>query len=449
MLRGELGWDRLRRSLRRYVSDNAQRNVETIDLVRAIEAATGRNVRAFFEQWIERGGHPELKVGYRWDPDRKTALLTVDQEQTVDDERPAYQFAFDAGFVEERPSAPASDAGDGPLPGERRVRLRVERAHESFAIPLERLVRVDPGAYVLSVFTHGFEADVNAAILGAEPSVTARIRAAKALGKDGSRTAREALASALAHDPFWGVAAEVAAVLGEARSPAARTALLANTGHANAKVRRAVADALGNYRDPQTATALLALRADASYFVAAAAHEALGKTRDPRAFEALVAGIGIVSWNETIEAGAARGLAELADERALEPLLGALDPATGEGLRRAAVRAVARLGTLVDAVRTRAVEAVERSFDDRLYIVRLSAYAACEVLADPRLLPSLDRLALTEEDGRLRRDAAVAAQRIREAQKVPREVAALREELDALRVEARMLRERLDAVERV
>lgn len=451
MLRGELGWSRLRRSLQRYVSDNAQRNVETIDLVRAIEAATGRNMRAFFEQWIERGGHPELNVSYRWDPDRNTALLTVDQEQTIDDERPAYQFAFDAGFVAERPAAPAADAGDDPLPGEHRVRLRVERAHESFAIPLERepqLVRVDPGAYILSVFTYGFGADMNATILAAEPSVTARIRAAKALGKDGSRVAREALAHALAHDPFWGVAAEVAAVLGDARSPAARGALLANVGHPSAKVRRAVADALGNYRDTDTATALLALRADASYFVAAAAYEALGRTRDPRAFEALVAGIGIVSWNETIEAGAARGLAELADERALQPLLAALDPSKGEGLRRAAVRGVARLGTLVDAVRTRAVEAVERTFDDRLYIVRLSAYAACEMLADPRLLPSLDRLALTEDDGRLRRDAAVAAQRIREAQKVPREVAALREELDALRLEARTLRERLDAVER-
>ncbi len=64
----------------------------------------------------------------------------------------------------------------------------------------------------------------------------------------------------------------------------------------------------------------------------------------------------------------------------------------------------------------------------------------------PRLLPALDRLAFAENDGRLRRDAAEAALRIREAQKIPREVAALRAELDDLRVEARTLRERLDAL---
>ncbi len=449
MLRGELGWERLRRSIRRYVADNAQRNVETIDFVRAIEATTGRNMRAFFDQWIERGGHPELRVGFRWDAARSTGFLTVDQLQTVDAEHPAYCFDIDAGFVAAAPPEPASDAGDGPLPDEVRVRLRIERQHESFAIPLPaepRLVRIDPGAYILCSMTYAFETDMNAAILAGEPSPVARIRAAKALGKDGSRTARAALERALAGDPFWAVAAEVAEVLGAARQPAARAALLANVTHPHPKVRRAVAEALGNYRDAEVAGALLALRADASYFVVAAAYEALGKTRDPRAFDALGDGIAGESWNGTIEAGAARGLAELADERALGPLLDALRPERAEGLRRAAVRAVARLGALVDGVRTRAVEALERAFGDRAYLVRVGAYAACETLADARLLPSLDRLAAAESDGRLRRDAAEAALRVREAQKVPPQVAALREELDQLRIEARTLRERLDTL---
>jgi len=452
MLRGELGWARLRRSIRRYVTDNAQRNVETIDLVRAIETTTGRNLRAFFAQWIERGGHPEISVDFRWDAERKTGLVTLDQRQTVDAVHPAYVFDLDLGFVAEPPGSIASDAGDGPLPGEKRVRVHVEHAHEHFAIPLEcepKLVRIDPGAYLLCAMTYAFDADACATILRSEPGIVARIRAARALGKDGARVAREALAEALAADPFWGVAAEVAEVLGELRSPAGRAALLANVHHPHPKVRRAIADALGRYHDAGTADALLALVADPSYQVAAAAYEALGKTRDPRAFDALADGIELTTWNQTVEAGAARGLAELADERAFAPLLAARDRARGEGLRRAAIRALARLGSLVESLRTRAVDALEQTFDDGSYLVRVSAYAACEMLADPRLLSSLDRLAVTENDGRLRRDAAEAALRIREAQKVPREVATLREELDALRVEARTLRERLDGLQKV
>jgi ubiquinone biosynthesis protein UbiJ len=74
----------------------------------------------------------------------------------------------------------------------------------------------------------------------------------------------------------------------------------------------------------------------------------------------------------------------------------------------------------------------------------MSAFAAAERLDDPRLLPTLDRLATGESDGRLRRDAAEAAIRIREQQSKPAELARLREEVDKLRAESQTLRERLD-----
>jgi aminopeptidase N len=451
MLRGELGWERMKRSFKRYVSDNAQRNVETIDLIRAIEAETGRNTRQFFAQWVERGGHPDLDVSYAWDAARKTASVTVKQKQTIDERHPAYVFDLELGFVPDAPAAVETNFGPGPLPGETRVRLTVDSAARTFAVPLERepaLVRVDPSGWILGAWTSSLGADAHAAILRSDPAPLARIRAAKALAKDGSRIAREALAHALAHDPFHGVAREVAGALGDSRTPSARAALLANTGHAHPKVRRAVAEALGNWRDAEVAGALLALRDDPSYFVVAAALQSLGKTRDPRAFDALAAAAKTVSWLDTIGAGALRGLGELADERALPLLLEALDPArAAEPLRRAAVNAVAQLGTLVHAVRTQAVDGVERALRDPAYLVRVSAYTAAERLADARLLPSLDRLAASENDGRLRRDAAEAAVRIRERQEKPAELARLREELDRLRAESLTLRERLDALD--
>ena len=449
MLRGELGWERMKRSLRRYVSSNAQRNVETIDLVRAIEAETGRNTRRFFAQSVERGGHPQLEVSYRWDGDHRTALVTVAQQQTVDADNPAYVFDIEIGFLAALPDGIRTDFGEGPLPSETRVRLTVEGASRTFAVPLERepaLVRVDPAAWILCAWTSALGADAHVAILRGEPSPVARIRAAKALAKDGGRAARETLANALAHDPFWGVAVEVAAALGESRAPSARVALLVNLRHAHPKVRRAVAEALGNWRDPEVAQALLGLRDDPSYFVIAAALHALGKTRDPRAFDALVAALDTPSWNATIASGAARGLGALADARAL-PLLGkALREDAPVALRRAAVGAIAELGALVDAVRVAAVEAIESALDDAAYLVRVSAFVAAERIADARLLPALDRLATAESDGRLRRDAAEAAIRIREERTKPAELAQLREELDRLRAEAQTVRERLDAL---
>jgi aminopeptidase N len=450
MLRGELGWERMRRALRRYVTDNAAGTVETIDLVRAIEAETGRNLRRFFDQWIARGGHPELEVRQSWDDARAALTIEIEQKQTIDDDHPPYAFDLDVGVVSSVPEGIVRNAGDSRMSGERRLRVHVARAKESVAIPQTAepaLIRIDPCAWVLGTMTYALGTPAHLAILRGDPSPTSRIRAAKALAEDGSRAAREGLAAALLAEPFWGAAVEIAAALGTTRTAFAREALLDALGHPHPKVRRAVATALGAFREEAVASALLALRADPSYFVSAAALVALGKSRDPRAFDVLVAALAEPSWNETIAVGAAGGLAELADARALAPLLGALrSPA--EALRRGAVGALGRLAVLVEETRSAVVDALERALEDRAYLVRLATYAACEVVADARLLPALDRLARSEADGRLRRDAAEAAVRVREAAKTPTEVTRLREELDRLRDDLNRLRERVESESR-
>jgi len=150
MLRGELGETRFWRAVAKYVRDNAQRTVETIDFIRAIEEATGRNLRGFFNQWIFREGHPQLEVRVAWDAERKVATLALDQKQTIDAEHPAYEFEVEAAF------APAEQER------ERRIRIRVERARETIAVPLDfepNLVRFDPGAFLLADVTFALGAD--------------------------------------------------------------------------------------------------------------------------------------------------------------------------------------------------------------------------------------------------------------------------------------------------
>ena len=117
-----------------------------------------------------------------------------------------------------------------------------------------------------------------------------------------------------------------------------------------------------------------------------------------------------------------------------------------EALRRAAVTALGKLGSLVDTTRTAVADALERALGDPAYLVRLSTYAACETLEDKRVLPALDRLATTELDGRLRRDATEAAMRVRAAATAPAELARLREDVDKLRLEINRMREGLGPI---
>ncbi|MBV9026970.1 MAG: M1 family metallopeptidase, partial [Candidatus Eremiobacteraeota bacterium] len=123
MLRGELGEARFWRALQRYVKTNAGKSVETIDLVRAIEDATGRNLRGFFAQWVYREGHPRLEVRVAWDAQRRVATVTVDQKQAIDAEHPAYEFDVEIELC-----------GDGKR---RRVCAHIEREHETVAVALD------------------------------------------------------------------------------------------------------------------------------------------------------------------------------------------------------------------------------------------------------------------------------------------------------------------------
>jgi aminopeptidase N len=451
MLRGELGEGRFWRAMRRYVADNAQRSVETIDLIRAIEQSTGRNLRGFFDQWVFRGGHPKLSAGVKWDETRKALTLTIDQKQAIDASNPAYVFDVDLGIVENAPERPAANYGAGPLPGERRVRIRVERAHETITIPLDKkpqLVRFDPGAFVLADCTYEF-GEFAAAALAGDPNVAARIHAVRALAKDGSALSRTAIEKAFATDPFWGVLDQAAHALGATRAPWAQRMLVKWLSHEHPKVRRAVAAALGEFRNAESASALLGpASGDASYFVQAAALHALGKTRDPRAFDVLASALSGSSWNGTVESGAARGLGELADTRATDLLIAATQPGRDESLRRAALGALARSGELIERDRARIAEAIGDRLDDPMFLVQISAIAAAEKLADSRFISALERLESSGFDGRIRRDAAEAAVRIRESQKVPAQVSGLRTDLDALREEQRKLQEQIEAISR-
>ncbi|HEY8297465.1 MAG TPA: M1 family metallopeptidase [Candidatus Baltobacteraceae bacterium] len=452
MLRGELGQARFWRAIARYVKDNAERNVETIDLIRAIENSTGRNLREFFDQWVMRGGHPELEYGVKWDAKRRAATITIDQVQKVDEENPAYRFDLDLGFAFDLPERPATDFGGEPLAGEKRVRVRVERAHETFTVPLDRepkLVRIDPGAYILGSVTYKLGVDYAAATLQGDADIVARIRAARELAKDASQPARAALAAAFEREPFWGVLDEIASALAGTHAPWARAMLIGALAHRHPKVRRAAAAALGTFKDADAATALLPLaRDDESYFVQASALHALGRTRDARAYDVLRDALQTSSWNGVIESGAARGLGDLADPRATGALIDATALGREEALRRAAIAALGRVAELQDGERARAVEAIAQLLDDPMFLVAISAIAAAEHTGDKRLLGPLDRLAQSAFDGRIRRSATEAAIRVREAQHVPAQVTGLRSDLDTLREEQRKIQEQIETLAR-
>jgi len=88
MLRFVLGDELFWRAINHYVKKHAFQNVETQQLLVAIEEATGQNLQWFFDEWLYKIGHPEFEITSTYDEAAKMVKLSVKQTQKADEARP-------------------------------------------------------------------------------------------------------------------------------------------------------------------------------------------------------------------------------------------------------------------------------------------------------------------------------------------------------------------------
>lgn len=443
MLRATLGDDAFFRAVSGYLQDHRGGSVETRDLARAVERATGRVTDWFFDQWIHRAGHPELAVSWSWDPDAGRAVLDVEQIQATRRDEPTYRL----------PAAVSLRAA-----GEREnrsVAIEIAEARQTISFPLaaapEQAI-FDPGRTILAEVKTDKALDLWIGELAGAPLGLDRVQAARALGERGGAQAIRALTRALEGDPFWGVRAAAAEALGETRAPEARDALArALTSARNPRARRGIARALGGFRrDDRAAEALepIAESGDESYFVEAEACLSLGRIRAARAPEILRRAADRDSFREVIRDGAYRGLAEARDETALSFLLERADYGEPALARRSALRAAAELAAgRRDREAKAARERTEELLFDPDFRVCAAAVEAVRAMADPASLSALRELAEKALDGRLVRRAREVIRDLEDGAAQGERLGRLRDDVDALRAELRSAARRIELLE--
>jgi len=446
-------WD----SLQQYVTANRHQVVETVDLERAIEIATGRNLQAFFQQWVYKGGHPEYQVEFAWDDTAHIATVSIRQQQQTGTEHGVETPLFDMPVtllfaLPESEVAPGPSAEGRPQREPSAFPLRVHEQLHTFHIALPakpRWMSFDPGNWILKKLQLKVPKDMLIAQLQHDPDVMGRIYAAEALGEIGSLEAVASLRQVLEQETFWGVQVEVARILGTIHTPAALEALLANTRLSHPKARRAVVTALGEFKDDRSAAILsdIVHAGDASYFVEAEAAAALGKTRRDSALTPLQQAAHAPSWNETIRNGVFRGLAELQDESAIPLLRDFTTYGQPPMARYAAVRALGKLGGEKDPAPAPIVETLIALLDEEHFRTRMAVLDALESLHSPKTLPALERLRARDLDGRIQRRVAEVIEALRSERRQTDEVQQLRDDFQALRETNKKLLDRLDRLE--
>ena len=479
MIRMELGDELFTKALSTLLTDNAHSTVETIDVLRAIDKATGRNLRYLFDQYVYRGGHPDYKVSYTWDAESNLAKITVTQTQVEDGKSQVQEGLFDLkipigfGYVDkeqkegEKTKNKKTKSKKGSVRNAVEVktfRVRIHEREQALYFPLEKkpdFVSFDVGNHFLKTVELAYPVAELKAQLAYDPDPISRLTAAEALAKKGSLEAVQALEDAMKAEPFWAVRAEVAEQLGSIQLAQAEAALIAGVKDKHPKVRRAVVNALGGVKTADSYKTLKQVvdKGDESYLVEAAAARSLGKVgttklegkdKEKKTLKLLDTVLKErAGWNEVVRSGAIAGLSQFkSSAAALDLLLPYTELGIPQPLRLAAIRALGAISLGQEKiVIDRILERLEALSREDFFLTQVATVAALAQMEASGAIAILQGIATHSPDGRVKRRADEAAQKVQKKIGSDQALAELREALDEMKAVNKDLKSRLETLE--
>lgn len=256
MLRHQLGDDAFFKGVKLYLERNRDLSlpnggsVVTSDLRAAFETIAERELKAFFDQWVYRGGIPELEITYDWDADLGQTHVRVSQTQKIDEKNPVFEFPLDLYFQN----------GDQHVAST----VTVSEQTQTFDLKFDRaptLFCVDPrGGLLKSIESQSKPLEMWIEQARRGPTTLARSIAIRRLGRR-DRPGVVACLSECLNDQelFWGARRYAASGLSSIGGDEALEALLAveRRGEPHPRVLAAVMRAIGSFEDSTSATEAL------------------------------------------------------------------------------------------------------------------------------------------------------------------------------------------------
>jgi len=423
-----------------------------------------------FDQYVYRGGHPDYKVAYSWDGDSKLAKVTVTQTQVKDSKndngnsKDVFDMKIPIGFGYKPEKEAGDESSARSTPNLKTFTVRVYEREQSFYFPLEEkpaFISFDVGNKYLKTVALEYGVAELKAQLQFDPDPVSRIYAAHALAKKGGLEAVKTLSEVLNKEPFWAVRAEVAGQLAEIKLDQAFEGLVSGLRDKDARVRRAVVGALGKIKTHETFKALRSIleKGDDSYYVEAAAASAMGGTvatnhDEKPSEEQVVKELKLVlkerqGWNEIVRSGAIAGLAQMkTSEDALNLILKYTAAGTPQALRLAAIRSLGTISTGQTNINLeRILQRLAELSKETFFLTQVCVVAALGQMETRKAIRILRSLADQTPDGRVRRMADEAVQRVQKNAGSDAAVKQLREELDQVKKENQDLKSRMESLE--
>ena len=457
MIKTELGAELFTKAIHNFVQSNAHKTVETIDLLRAIEQTTGKNLLFLFDQYVFRGGHPDYKVNYAWDDKSKLAKITVtqiiaknDKNSNISKELFDLKIPIAFGYLK------------ATKPELINFTIRIHEQEQSFYFPLSekpKFVSFDVGNNYLKTLKLEYPFAELKAQLEFDPDPISRIYAAEALVKKVGLEAVKVLSKALIDEPFWGVRVEVAKQLGKIKLEQVFDGLAAGLKDEDARVRRAVVEALTQRKEQKSYKLFkfLLKNGDASYYVEASAISGIGDIAATNTNSEQKKALKLLKWvlkekqgwNEVVRSGAISGLSKMkTSEAALNLILKYTVPGVPQPLRLNAIRVLGTISTAQSPVNLeRILQRLTELSRETFFLTQVSVVAALSQMETARVINILQSLVEQTADGRVRRRAEEAIKKVQKSIGSDKALKQLRDELDNVKKENQELRSRLENLE--
>ncbi len=447
-LKSLIGESLFRKALELYLRRHEYGLVETVDLVRCLEEVSGKSFDEWMDQWIYRGGYPQLEVSYQWGSVSNMAEVTIKQMQKAEKKNEELLFKLPLKVEFYFPH------------GSTKFPLEIKNKEEKFCFHLKSkplFFRLDP-EYECPVKKVNLE--VSRSLLHEQlkrdQDPIGRIEAAQSLVPKASQTDIKILSQCLENETQWGVACRIAKSLGKIGGDLARDGLLKAVKSREAKIRWGIVQALGEFLgDEKVARALKKIAGgDPSYRVEAEALASLGRIKAENCRPFLESFLDRTSHNDIGRSAIFRALGNLEEEEAWSTLLQGADYGAPRGSRFSAVQGLAKLAGRFQHLKPEAINAFKRfaretrGTPSATFRGKLAAIHAMGELEELSAIPTLRKLAEGETDGRLKRRAEETITRLFESAKKPQEMKVIRSDLDDVIKENKFLRDRVDIMEK-
>jgi aminopeptidase N len=183
---GDTAWWK---GIREYVAANKFQVVESDDFRKAMEAGSGKDLKWFFDQWVYKAGHPELKVRWHYNNTDRTVRVQVQQTHKVDEQTPLFRLPTTLEITE--------DVGRSRV-----IPIVIDGASHEVVIPAAtkpKMVQIDPEGWLVKELDFEKPFEENLFQLEHASCVLGRLSAAKALAK----TVKEKPEAVKALDAAW------------------------------------------------------------------------------------------------------------------------------------------------------------------------------------------------------------------------------------------------------